>query len=215
MIGIQWLLFRNGLGASNHFESCAFVKSSPTEEYPNIQFHFLPVAISYDGKSVAKTTSGHSFQLHIGSMRSKSRGSVLAKAADVTVPPTIKFNYMSHEDDWKEMRESIKIARKVVAQPSMSKYAGREILPGKNIQTDEQLNGYIKEHVESAYHPCGTCKMGDPSDKMAVVDHHGKVFGVSGLRVVDASIFPIITCGNLNSPTIMIAEKMADHIINQ
>ncbi|MCF6322551.1 MAG: choline dehydrogenase [Rhizobiaceae bacterium] len=209
-IGLQWLLFKTGEGASNHFESVAFVRSRAGVEYPDIQFHFLPVAIRYDGKAAAKS---HGFQAHVGPMRSKSRGQVRLKSAEFKQAPSIQFNYMAHEQDWHDFRHCIKLTREIFSQPTFDELRGREISPGDNVQTDEALDEYIRGHVESAFHPCGTCKMGSADDKMAVVDEQCRVIGVDGLRVVDSSIFPSITNGNINGPTIMVAEKAADHIL--
>ena len=211
-IGLQWLLFKNGEGASNHFESAAFVRSRAGVEYPDIQFHFLPVAIRYDGKAAAKS---HGFQAHVGPMRSKSRGNIRLASADHRDAPEINFNYMSHEDDWQDFRYCIKLAREVFAQPAFDKLRGKEISPGTHVQSNDHLDDHIRDHVESAFHPCGTCKMGAVNDTSAVVDPECKVIGVDRLRVVDSSIFPSIPNGNLNGPTIMLAEKAADHILGE
>lgn len=209
-IGLQWLLFKSGEGASNHFESAAFVRSSAGVEYPDIQFHFLPVAIRYDGKAAAKS---HGFQAHVGPMRSRSRGNICLKSADYKDSPKIAFNYMSHDSDWQDFRYCIRLAREVFAQPAFDDLRGREISPGDGVASDEALDDHIRDHAESAFHPCGTCKMGDVNDEMAVVDSQCRVIGIDGLRVVDSSIFPSITNGNLNGPTLMVAEKAADHIL--
>eukprot|EP00934_Nitzschia_sp_Nitz4_P001996 Nitzschia sp. Nitz4//scaffold218_size35881//22174//24197//NITZ4_007796-RA/size35881-snap-gene-0.32-mRNA-1//-1//CDS//3329542286//1996//frame0 len=208
-LGIEWILNRTGLGATNQFESAAFVRSSKEVEYPNVQFHFLPVGISYDGVTLAESKTGHSMQIHVGTCRSTSRGHVKAKTNSMSDAPTIRFNYMSQEQDWVDMRNAIEVARQVMRQPCMQGIAGEEILPGKDADLDE----YIREHVESAYHPCGTCRMG--ADEDAVVDPQGRVRGVDGLRVADASVFPSITNGNLNAPVIMVAERMADLILGK
>ena len=209
-IGLQWLLFKTGEGATNHFESAAFVRSCAGVEYPDIQFHFLPVAIRYDGKLAAKT---HGFQAHVGPMRSKSRGRVRLTSAKFNAAPSIAFNYMSHEQDWQDFRHCIRLTREIFSQPAFDNLRGGEISPGQHVQSDDQLDEHIREHVESAYHPCGTCKMGNSDDPLAVVDEECRVIGVEGLRVVDSSIFPSITNGNINGPTIMVAEKAADHIL--
>jgi len=219
LIGAQWLLYRDGLGATNHFEAGGFVRSRAGVEWPDVQLHFLPVALSYDGVSVAKTTTGHSLQMHVGYNKSPSRGSVAASSSvpdddtGLPAPPVVRFNYMSTEEDWHGFRAALRIAREIVSQPVFDGIIGPEIAPGAAAQTDEQLDAFLKEHLESAYHPCGTCKMGSASDPTAVVDTAGRVFGVSGLRVVDASIFPEIPNGNLNAPTVMTAEKMTDAIL--
>ena len=211
-IGLQWLLFKTGEGATNHFESVAFIRSRAGIEYPDIQFHFLPVAIRYDGKLAANS---HGFQAHVGPMRSKSRGSVRLNSADFQIAPLIAFNYMSHEEDWHDFRHCIRLARQIFSQKAFEPLKGREISPGDEVQTDEQLDQYIRQHAESAYHPCGTCKMGSIDDPLAVVDDKCRVIGVRGLRVVDSSIFPSITNGNINGPTLMVAEKASDHILGQ
>lgn len=206
-IGLQWLLTRRGLGATNHFEAGGFVRSRPELAYPDIQFHFLPAAMSYDGSSRA---SGHGYQVHVGPMLSASRGSVTLRSADPLADPLIRFNYMSHADDWATFRAAIRIAREVFAQPAFADVAGAELAPGSNVQSDQALDAFVRDHAESAYHPCGTCRMGE--DDEAVVDSQARVHGTEGLRVIDASIFPRITNGNLNAPTIMVAERMADLI---
>ena len=210
LIGLEWLLFKSGDGATNHFEACAFVRSRAGVKYPDIQFHFLPVAIRYDGKAAADT---HGFQAHIGPMRSKSRGQVRLVSSDPKDAPSILFNYMATEEDWSDFRHSIRLTREIFGQSAFDDYRGREIQPGSHVQTDEELNVFIREHVESAYHPCGTCKMGDAKDKTAVVDPECNVIGVENLRVADSSIFPRITNGNLNAPSIMVGEKASDHIL--
>ncbi len=212
MIGAQWLFFKTGDGATNHFESCAFVRSKPGVKYPDIQFHFLPVAIRYDGKAAAKA---HGFQAHVGPMRSQSRGHVRLVSNNPADKPSIVFNYMSKEEDWEEFRHCIRLAREIFAQDAFKPYAGPEIQPGSQVQSDEALNAHIREHAESAYHPCGSAKMGSANDPMAVVDHECRVIGVENLRVADSSIFPQITNGNLNAPSIMVGEKAADHILGR
>ncbi|WP_029060085.1 choline dehydrogenase [Stappia stellulata] len=212
MIGAQWLFTGTGLGASNHFEACAFVRSRAGIEYPDIQYHFLPFAVRYDGKAAAE---GHGFQAHVGPMRSKSRGRVALTSADPDADPSILFNYMSHPDDWEEFRTAIRLTRELFAQPAFAPFRGHEIQPGESAQSDADLDDFIREHAESAYHPCGTCRMGNADDPQAVVDPQGKVIGVEGLRVADSSIFPQITNGNLNGPSIMVGEKIADHILGR
>ncbi|SHL39954.1 choline dehydrogenase [Roseibium suaedae] len=212
LIGLQWLLQGRGLGASNHFESCAFIRSGAGVQYPDIQYHFLPFAVRYDGKAAAE---GHGFQAHVGPMRSKSRGRVELTSADPREKPSILFNYMSHEDDWADFRTAIRLTREIFGQDAFTPYRGKEIQPGSAVQSDAELDDFIKEHVESAYHPCGTCKMGAANDPLAVVDPECRVIGVEGLRVADSSIFPQITNGNLNAPSIMVGEKAADHILGK
>ena len=209
LIGARWLLTHDGLGASNHFETGGFIRSRAGVRYPDIQFHFLPLAVSYDGSSLARE---HGFQAHVGPMRSQSQGSVRLRSAAPTDKPIISFNYMSRAEDWLEMRACVRLTREIFAQPAFDRYRGREIQPGENVRTDEEIDAFIREKVESAYHPSCTCKMGSVSDPMAVVDKEARVIGVEALRVVDSSIMPSITTGNLNAPTIMLAEKAADHI---
>ncbi len=211
-IGAEWLFFKTGDGATNHFESAAFVRSKAGVEYPDIQYHFLPVAIRYDGKAAAES---HGFQAHVGPMRSKSRGSVTLRSANPREKPVIKFNYMSHEDDWADFRHCVRLTREVFGQDAFAPYRGAEIQPGANVQSDDEIDNFIREHVESAFHPCGTCKMGSVDDPMAVVDPECRVIGVDGLRVADSSIFPRITNGNLNGPSIMTGEKASDHILGR
>jgi choline dehydrogenase len=209
LIGARWLMSRDGLGASNHFETGGFIRSRAGVRYPDIQFHFLPLAVSYDGSSLARE---HGFQAHVGPMRSRSQGWVRLRSAEPRDKPKILFNYMSKPEDWAEMRVCVRLTREIFAQPAFDRYRGREIQPGAQVQTDEQIDAFIRAKAESAYHPCGTCKMGNVGDPLAVVDSEARVIGVAGLRVVDSSIMPSITTGNLNAPTIMLAEKAADHI---
>ncbi|MBA8901414.1 choline dehydrogenase [Phyllobacterium sp. P30BS-XVII] len=211
-IGAQWLFFKTGDGATNHFESAAFVRSKPGVDYPDIQYHFLPAAIRYDGKAAAK---GHGFQAHVGPMRSKSRGSVTLRSSDPFEKPKILFNYMSHPDDWTDFRHAVRLTREIFGQAALTPYRGREISPGAHVQSDEAIDDFLREHAESAFHPCGTCKMGAADDPMAVVDPQCRVIGVEGLRVADSSIFPRVTNGNLNGPSIMIGEKASDHILGR
>ncbi|WP_170405373.1 choline dehydrogenase [Ruegeria arenilitoris] len=212
LIGAQWLFTKTGLGASNQFESAAFIRSKPGVEYPDIQYHFLPIAVRYDGKAAAE---GHGFQAHVGPMRSPSRGAVTLRSAKPEDAPVIHFNYMSTEQDWEDFRTCIRLTREIFGQDAFKPYAGKEIQPGADVQTDEELNAFIAEHAESAYHPCGTCRMGRADDPNAVVDPQGRVIGVDGLRVADSSVFPQITNGNLNAPSIMVGEKMSDHLLGK
>tara|TARA_A100001391_G_scaffold85909_3_gene56269 strand:- start:662 stop:2323 length:1662 start_codon:yes stop_codon:yes gene_type:complete len=212
LVGAQWLFFKTGPGASNQFESAAFVRSRAGVEYPDIQYHFLPIAVRYDGQAAAE---GHGFQAHVGPMRSKSRGSVTLNSSDPGEAPKIFFNYMSDPQDWADFRHCIRLTREIFAQPAFDPYRGKEILPGEAVQSDEALDAHIRDHAESAYHPCGTCRMGQADDPMAVVDPHCKVIGVEGLRVADSSVFPRITNGNLNAPSIMVGEKASDHILGK
>jgi len=209
IVGLEWLLRGRGLGATNHFEAGGFIRSRAGVRYPDIQFHFLPMAVAYDGSSLARE---HGFQAHVGPMRSKSRGWVRLRSRDPREAPRIQFNYMGHPDDWAEMRACVRLTREVLAQRAFDPYRGREIQPGADCVSDEAIDAFVRDHVESAYHPSCTCKMGARSDPAAVVDPETRVIGVEGLRVVDSSIMPSITNGNLNAPTIMIAEKAADMI---
>jgi choline dehydrogenase len=212
LIGAEWLLRGKGLGASNHFEAGGFIRSRAGVRYPDIQFHFLPMAVAYDGSTLARE---HGFQAHVGPMRSKSRGWVRLKSLDPAEPPMIQFNYMSHSDDWTEMRSCVRLTREIFAQAAFDRYRGREIQPGTKCVSDEAIDAFVRERVDSAYHPSCTCKMGSPADPLAVVDPQTRVIGVEGLRVVDSSIMPSITNGNLNAPTIMIGEKAADMILGR
>jgi choline dehydrogenase len=212
LIGTRWLLFKNGLGASNQFETGGFIRSAAGVRYPDIQYHFLPAAVSYDGSSLVNE---HGFQAHVGPMRSKSRGWVRLNSPQATDPPRILFNYMSHEEDWVQMRACVRLTREIFAQRAFDRYRGREIQPGAAVRSDEQIDAFIRERVQTAYHPSCSCKMGRSEDPMAVVDSQTRVIGLTGLRVVDASIMPSVTTGNLNAPTLMLAEKAADLILGR
>ena len=212
LIGAQWLFFKSGLGATNHFEAAAFVRSAAGVDYPDIQYHFIPAAVRYDGKSAAKA---HDFQAHVGPMRSKSRGSVTLRSPDPKTKPKIQFNYMSQPDDWRDFRHCIRLTREIFSQAAFDPFRGEEISPGKAVQSNEELDNFIRNHVESAFHPCGTCRMGRADDIGSVVDPECRVIGVEGLRVADSSIFPRVTNGNLNGPSIMTGEKASDHILGR
>ena len=212
MAGAQWLFLRSGIGATSHFESGGFIRSRAGIKYPDIQYHFFPMAINYDGSALA---TEHGFQAHVGPMRSKSRGTVTLRSADPRDKPRIQFNYMSHPDDWAEMRAGVRLTREIFAQPAFAPWRGREIQPGADCVSDEAIDAFIAEHVESALHPSCTCKIGDANDPLAVVDPELKVIGVEGLRVIDSSVMPSITTGNLNAPTIMIGEKGADLVLGK
>ncbi len=211
-VGARWLFTGTGVGASNNFESTGFIRSDAGVDYPDIQYHFLPIAVRYDGKAPAE---GHGFQAHVGPMRSKSRGAVRLASADPAAAPSIRFNYMSHPDDWTEFRTAIRLTREIFGQDAFKPYVKHEIQPGADVTSDDAIDAFVREHAESAYHPCGTAKMGDRGDPSAVVDPEGRVIGVDALRVVDTSVFPRITNGNLNAPAIMVGEKMADHILGR
>lgn len=211
-IGLDWLLRGKGPGATNHFEAGGFIRSEAGVEHPNLQYHFLPVAAAYDGSGMQKM---HGYQAHIGPMRPESRGWVRLASGDPTAAPRIRFNYFSTERDRREFRDGIKLTREILSQPAMAPYNGGELAPGPDVKTDAEIDAYARKMVESAYHPSCTCAMGPETDPMAVVDSQGRVHGVEGLRVVDASIMPSIVSGNLNMPTIMLAEKLADVIRNR
>ena len=206
-IGAEWLLNGTGLGATNHFEAGGFIRSDESVAWPNLQYHFLPIAVRYDGRNASKA---HSFQAHVGSMRSPSRGRIKIKSKNAAEHPSILFNYMAHEQDWQEFRAAIRITRDIINQPALDAYRGKVITPAANLQSDAELDEYVKNHAETAYHPSCTCAMGEGND--AVVNSQGRVHGIDALRVVDASIMPNIITGNLNATTIMLAEKIADHI---
>ena len=207
LIGTRWILKKDGLGATNHFESCGFIRSKAGVPWPDLQYHFLPAAMRYDGK---EAFDGHGFQLHIGHNKPKSRGFVRVRSADPAEAPQIRFNYLQHEDDREGFRACVRLTREIIAQPAMDAYRGEEIQPGSGVQSDEEIDRFVRQAVESAYHPCGSCRMGE--DELAVVDSQTRVRGLEGLRVVDSSIFPSIPNGNLNAPTIMLAERAADLI---
>ncbi|UZE25929.1 choline dehydrogenase [Pseudomonas sp. B21-056] len=209
-IGVRWLLKRDGLGASNHFECGGFIRSRAGIKRPDIEIHFLPVAVRE--KSDPKLRE-HGFQVDVGPTKSKSVGHITLRSSDPADPPKISYNYLSQPEDWSEMRACIRLVREIIRQPSLAGFAGEEIIPGSHLQSDEELNDFIASHVESGFHPSGTCKMGCPMDPEAVVDPSLKVIGIDKLRVVDSSVIPVITNANLNAPTIMIAEKAADLIL--
>ncbi len=212
MIGFEWLLFKSGLGTTNHFESCGFIRSRAGIEYPDIQYHFLPGAIRYDGKSAAR---GHGFQVHVGPQRLRSRGCVRVRSSNTEDAPEIKFNYLADERDMDDFIHCIRLTREVFEQPAMRKFKGAEIQPGDDATSDDAIAGFIREHAESAYHPSGTCRMGAANDPAAVVDPECRVIGIEGLRVADSSLFPLIPNGNLNAPSIMLGEKASDHILGR
>ncbi|MFC3150081.1 choline dehydrogenase [Litoribrevibacter euphylliae] len=210
LIGARWFFKRDGLGATNHFESCGFIRSKAGVEWPDLQYHFLPAAMRYDGRTAF---AGHGFQVHIGHNKPKSRGRIHIKSADPKDKPSILFNYLQHEDDIEGFRDCVKLTREIINQPAFDDYRDGEIQPGEHVRTDEEIDQFVRQNVESAYHPSCSCRMGE--DDMAVVDSETRVRGVSGLRVVDSSIFPTIPNGNLNAPTIMVAERAADLIKGQ
>ncbi|WP_321865756.1 choline dehydrogenase [Paraburkholderia tropica] len=206
-IGLEWMLRGTGVGASNHFEAGGFIRTRDDDPWPNIQYHFLPVAINYNGSNAIKM---HGFQAHVGSMRSPSRGRVKLRSRDPREHPSILFNYMAEALDWREFRDAIRITREIIAQPALDRFREQELSPGAQLKSNAEIDAFVRSRAETAYHPSCSCAMG--YDNMAVVDNEGRVHGLEGLRVVDASIMPRITTGNLNAPTIMMAEKIADQI---
>jgi choline dehydrogenase len=210
LIGVRWILSRTGLGATNHFESCGFIRSRAGLEWPNIQYHFLPAAMRYDGNAAMK---GHGYQVHAGVNKVSSRGSIKINSSDPQAKPTILFNYLESEQDRQDWRDCIRLTREILSQPALDEYNAGEASPGLEVSSDNQIDSWVRANVESAYHPSCSCKMGDLSDPMTVVDSQGKVNGIGNLRVIDSSIFPTIPNGNLNGPTIMLAEKMADIVL--
>lgn len=210
IIGAEWLLTKKGLGATNHFESCAFIRSSNGLKAPDIQYHFLPAAMRYDG---TPSISGHGFQVHVGPNKPKSRGRVKITSADTAASPSILFNYLAADEDREAWRRCIRLTREIINQPAMDAYRGEEIQPGTQVASDEEIDRWVRENVESAYHPAGTCKMGRADDPMSVVDAECRVHGLDNLRVIDASVFPTLPNGNINAPVIMVAEKMADKLL--
>lgn len=206
-IGLEWMIKGTGLGATNHFESGGFIRSEAGVQHPDLQYHFLPMAVRYDGNAPA---TGHGYQAHVGPMRPTSRGHVRIRSADAKAAPEILFNYLSTEQDRKECRAGVRLTQEVFAQKAFDRFRGKELSPGPDVKTDAQLDAHLRREIETAYHPSCTCAMGNGA--MAVVDGSGRVHGVQNLRVVDASIMPNIVSGNLNAPTIMLAEKLADAI---
>ncbi|MCG9789896.1 choline dehydrogenase [Vibrio mediterranei] len=212
LIGAEWIITRKGLGATNHFESCAFIRSRKGLKWPNIQYHFLPAAMRYDGQAAF---DGHGFQVHVGPNKPESRGTIEIRSANPHDKPLIEFNYISTEQDRQDWRDCIRLTREILNQPAMDAYRGDEIQPGLHIQSDDAIDEWVKQNVESAYHPSCSCKMGADDDPLAVLDEQCRVRGIKALRVVDSSIFPTIPNGNLNGPTIMIAERAADIILGK
>lgn len=209
LIGARWVMTRKGLGATNHFESCGFIRSRAGLKWPNIQYHFLPGAMRYDGRAAF---AGDGYQVHVGPNKPKSRGRVAIRSADPTKAPSILFNYLQHEQDRQDWRDCIRLTREVLQQDSLAPFRGNEIQPGMNVESDEAIDAWVKANVESAYHPSCTVKIGADDDPLAVLDSECRVRGVEGLRVVDSSVFPTITNGNLNAPSMMVAERASDLI---
>ena len=209
LIGAQWLFLRSGLGASNHFEAGGFARSNDDVDYPNLMFHFLPIAIRYDGSAPA---SDHGYQVHIGPMYSDARGSIKIKSTDPREHPAMTFNYLSTDQDRREWVEAIRVARGILTQSAFDPFNAGELSPGPSVETDEQILEWVANDAETALHPSCTAKMG--TDDMSVVDPLTmKVHGLEGLRVVDASVMPYVTNGNIYAPVMMVAEKAADLIL--
>jgi choline dehydrogenase len=209
LVALEWVLWRTGPGATNHFEGGGFARSNDDVVYPNLMFHFLPIAVRYDGSAPA---AGHGYQIHIGPMYSGARGSVKVRSTDPTVHPAIRFNYISTAQDRREWVEAVRLGRRILSQPAMDEFNGGELSPGPDVETDEEILDWVARDGETALHPSCTCKMGSGED--AVVDPSTmRARGVDGLRVVDASVMPYVTNGNIYAPVMMIAEKAADLIL--
>lgn len=205
LIGLRWLLFKDGLGASNHFEAGGFIRSEAGLRWPDIQFHFLPAAMRYDGD---KPFKGHGFMVLTGPNKPKSRGHVRLVSADPYAHPEIRFNYLDREEDREGFRRCVRLTREIIGQPAMDRFRDVELAPGPDVQTDDEIDAFVRANLESTMHPCGSCRMGE--DDQAVVDSELRVRGMSGLRVIDSSVFPTEPNGNLNAPTIMLAERASD-----
>ena len=212
LIGIEWILAKTGLGATNHFESCGFIRSRAGLKWPNIQYHFLPAAMRYDGNAAM---DGHGYQVHAGVNKVTSRGNVRINSSDPKAKPTIIFNYMETEQDRQDWRDCIRLTREILSQPALDDFNAGEASPGIDVSSDEEIDAWVRANVESAYHPSCSCKMGSLEDPMTVVNNEGQVNGIENLRVIDSSVFPTIPNGNLNGPTIMLAEKMADSVLGK
>ena len=212
LIGVQWILAKSGLGATNHFESCGFIRSRSGVEWPNIQYHFLPAAMRYDGNAAMK---GHGYQVHAGVNKVSSRGNVRIKSSEPSAKPSILFNYLQTEEDRQDWRDCIRLTREILSQPALDEFNGGEANPGLEVRSDDEIDAWVRANVESAYHPSCSCKMGSVNDPMTVVNSAGQVIGIDSLRVIDSSVFPTIPNGNLNGPTIMLAEKMADAVLGK
>ncbi len=206
-IGARWFFFKSGLGASNHFEAGGFIRSCVGKHWPDIQFHFLPAAMRYDGKAAFP---GHGFQVHVGANKPQARGFIAARSAEPDAKPQIRFNYLDNHADRMGFRRGVWLAREIIGQPAFDSYRDGEIQPGADVLSNDEIDAWVGENAESAYHPSCTCKIGRADDALAVLDPHCRVRGIDGLRVVDSSIFPSIPNGNLNAATIMVAEKAAD-----
>ncbi|MDN4526416.1 choline dehydrogenase [Fictibacillus fluitans] len=212
-IGLQWMLNRTGPAATNHFEGGGFVRSNEDVKYPNLMYHFLPVAVRYDGQ---KAATAHGFQVHVGPMYSDARGSLKIRSTDPKEHPSMVYNYLSTDQDKREWVEAIRVTRNILSQPAMKPYNTGEISPGPSVETDEEILDWVREDAETALHPSCTAKMGPASDPMAVVDPNTmKVHGLENVRVVDASAMPYVTNGNIHAPVLMLAEKAADLILGR
>ena len=208
-IGFQWLFFRKGPAATNHFEAGGFIRSNDDVAYPNLMYHFLPLAIRYDG---TKPEGGHGYQLHVGPMYSDARGWIRIRSADPTAKPALQFNYLSTDQDRREWVEAIRRTREIMEEPALAPFNAGEASPGPGVQTDEEILDWVRADAETALHPSCTCRMG--VDELSVIDPLTmRVHGLDGLRVVDASVFPYVTNGNIYAPTMMVAEKAADLIL--
>jgi choline dehydrogenase len=206
---LEWLLLRSGPGATNHFEGGGFARSNDDVAYPNLMFHFLPLAVRYDG---SKPAEGHGYQVHIGPMYSDARGSVHVRSSDPFEKPALRFNYLSTEQDRREWVEAVRVARSILTQPAFDPFNNGELSPGPSVETPEEILDWVARDAETALHPSCTCKMG--TDDRSVIDPATmRVHGVDGLRVVDASVFPYVTNGNIYAPVMMVAEKAADLIL--
>jgi choline dehydrogenase len=207
LVGLKWLLFKSGPGATNHFEAGGFIRSNDEVSYPNVMFHFLPIAVRYDGTA----PQGHGYQLHVGPMYSDARGSVKITSTDPRAHPALRFNYLSTDQDRREWVECVRAARSILNQPAFDPFNGGELSPGASVETDEEILDWVRRDAETALHPSCTAKLG--VDELSVVDPATmRVHGVDGLRVVDASVFPYVTNGNIYAPVMMVAEKAADLI---
>uniref|UniRef100_A0AAV2M1S7 Glucose-methanol-choline oxidoreductase C-terminal domain-containing protein n=1 Tax=Knipowitschia caucasica TaxID=637954 RepID=A0AAV2M1S7_KNICA len=208
-IGLEWLTMFTGYGATAHLESGGFIRSRPGVSHPDIQFHFLPSQVIDHGR---KNSEVEAYQVHVGPMRSTSVGWMKLKSPDPLEHPILQPNYLSTDIDVWEFRESVKLSREIFAQKAFDAFRGAELQPGPSVQSDAEIDAFVRRRADSAYHPSCTCRMGAESDPRAVVDANGRVLGLDALRVVDASIMPSIVSGNLNAPTIMMAEKLSDII---
>lgn len=212
-IGLQWMLQRKGPAASSHFEGGGFIRSNEDCTYPNLMYHFLPLAVRYDGK---KADTPHGFQVHVGPMYSDARGSLKIKSKDPSQHPSMVYNYLSTDQDRREWIEAVRITREIISQPALAPYNTGEISPGQSVQTDEEIIEWVRNDAETALHPCGTAKMGDASDPMSVVDPNTmKIHGLENISVVDASVMPYVTNGNIHAPVLMLAERAADLILGR